>query len=131
MTRTGPGRALAGRFVAGDAVSVAEQLNSEGLSVSLDLLGEEVHDEESALQATEDYLDCLDRIAQSSLDANVSVKPTQLGLPIDAGLPIEAIDRLSSRANEVGTTVTLKWRTRGTPRPRSIFLSKARPRMGI
>ena len=129
VTRTGPERALAGRFVAGDtvddAVPVAEQLNSEGLSVSLDLLGEEVHDEESALQATEDYLDCLDRIAQSSLDANVSVKPTQLGLPIDA------IDRLASRANEVGTTVTLTWRTRGTPRPRSIFLSKARPCMEI
>jgi proline dehydrogenase len=89
---------------------VAEQMNSEGLSVSLDLLGEEVHDEESALQATEDYLDCLDRVAQSSLDANVSVKPTRLGLPIDAGLPMEAIDRLASRANEVGTTVTLTWR---------------------
>ena len=111
VTRTRPGRALAGRFVAGDtvddAVPVAKQLNSEGLSVSLDLLGEEVHDKVSALQATEDYLDCLDRISKSGLDANISVKPTQLGLTIDEALAVEAIDRLASRANDVGTTVTL------------------------
>ena len=111
VTGTRPGRALAGRFVAGDtldeAVPVAQELNQEGFLVSLDLLGEEVHDRESAIKATDEYVECLNRIAQDGLDSNISIKPTQLGLSIDEGLTFEAIDRLAERANEAGTTVTI------------------------
>lgn len=111
FTSTRPGRSVAERFVAGDtlasAVEVARRLNDEGLLVSLDLLGEEVHDRSSAQAATDEYLECLDAIASESLDANISVKPTQLGLAIDEGLAIDAIGRLGARALEVGTTVTI------------------------
>jgi proline dehydrogenase len=111
VTETKPGRALAERFVAGDnldeAVAVARRLNDEGFRVSLDLLGEEVNDHDSALIATEEYLDCLDRIGSDGLDANISVKPTQLGLAIDEGLAMDAIDRLGERAATRGTTVTI------------------------
>lgn len=111
VTQTRPGRALAERFVAGDnldeAVPVARSLNSEGFRVSLDLLGEEVYDRESAATATEEYLECLDRIGSEGLDANISVKPTQLGLAIDETLAMSAISRLGARAADVDTTVTL------------------------
>lgn len=111
MTRTRPGRALAGRFVAGDtldeAVAVARDLNEQGFLVSLDLLGEEVHDRTSALAATEEYLECLDRIGSDGLDANISVKPTQLGLAVDEDLALVAISRLGERANLEKTTVTI------------------------
>src|SRR5919106_3357737 len=111
VTGTGPGKALARRFVAGDtldvAVDVARRLNAEGFPVSLDLLGEEVHDRDLALAATDEYLGCLDRIAANSLDANISIKPTQLGLAIDEGMAMAAIDRLGSQAARVGTTVTI------------------------
>lgn len=111
VTGTRPGRALAGRFVAGDslddAMAVAKQLNAHGFLVSLDLLGEEVHDRSSAQGATDEYLDSLDRISQEGLESNISVKPTQLGLAIDESLPKEAIDRLARRAKEVGTTITI------------------------
>ncbi|HUG33006.1 MAG TPA: proline dehydrogenase family protein [Acidimicrobiia bacterium] len=111
ITGTRPGRALAERFVAGDglsdAVEVARSLNSDGFLVSLDLLGEEVHDRNSALAATEEYLECLDRIGLEGLEANISVKPTQLGLAIDESLATAAISRLGERASVVGTTVTL------------------------
>lgn len=111
VTETRPGRALAERFVAGDtlddAVTVARTLNSEGFRVSLDLLGEEVYDRDSAAKATEEYLECLDRIGAEGLDANISVKPTQLGLAIDETLAMSAISRLGARAAELGTTVTL------------------------
>jgi proline dehydrogenase len=111
VTETRPGRALAGRFVAGDtldeAVVVARRLNEEGFRVSLDLLGEEVIDHDSALAATEEYLECLDRIGEDGLDANISVKPTQLGLAIDESLAMAAIDRLGERAAARGTTVTI------------------------
>lgn len=111
VTGTPVGRALAERFVAGDtlddAVAVARALNAEGFLVSLDLLGEEVYDRESALAATEEYLECLDRIASAHLDANISVKPTQLGLAIDEGLAMAAIERLGERAGLRGTSVTI------------------------
>jgi proline dehydrogenase len=111
VTETRPGRALADRFVAGDnlgeAVVVARRLNEEGFRISLDLLGEEVKDHESALTATDEYLECLDRIGRDGLDANISVKPTQLGLAIDESLATAAIDRLGERAATRGTTVTI------------------------
>jgi proline dehydrogenase len=111
VTGTRPGKALAGRFVAGDtlddAVDVARRLNADGFGVSLDLLGEEVHDRDSALAATDEYLGCLDRIAADSLDANISIKPTQLGLAIDEIMAMAAIDRLGAQAAWVGTTVTI------------------------
>lgn len=89
------------------AVSVAGELNSAGFLVSLDLLGEEVTDPESAERATQEYLESLDRIETDGLDANISIKPTQLGLAIDEGLALEAVARLGARAAEVGTTVTI------------------------
>jgi proline dehydrogenase len=111
VTSTRPGRALARRFVAGDtlddAVVAARELNSSGLHVSLDHLGEEVHDRASAIQATEEYLESLDRIADEDLDSNISVKPTQLGLAIDEDLAMESIDLLARRAKKVGTSVTI------------------------
>jgi proline dehydrogenase len=88
-------------------VAAARELNSSGLAVSLDHLGEEVHDSASAMQATEEYLESLDRIADEDLDSNISVKPTQLGLAIDEGLAMESIDLLARRAKKVGTSVTI------------------------
>ena len=111
VTETKHGLALAERFVAGntldEAVSVARALNTDGFLVSLDLLGEEVTDRASALDATEDYLECLDRIASDGLDANISVKPTQLGLAFDETLAMAAIENLGARAAQHHTSVTI------------------------
>lgn len=111
VTGTRPGRALAARFVAGDtldeAVVVTRRLNEDGFSVSLDLLGEEVRDRNSALAAIDEYVECLDRIGADRLGANIAIKPTQLGLAIDESLATEAIDRLGQRAAQVETTVTI------------------------
>ena len=111
FTATRPGRALADRFVAGDtlgsAVAVARKLNRDGFLVSLDLLGEEVRDHASALAATEEYLSCLDAIDAEGLEANISIKPTQLGLAIEESMALDAVGQLGARAAEIGTTVTI------------------------
>lgn len=75
--------------------------------VSLDLLGEEVHDAETAVAAKGRYMESLERIGSERLDANIAVKPTHLGLAVDPALAAESIDRLAARAVEVGTTVTV------------------------
>jgi proline dehydrogenase len=111
ITGTRPGRALASRFVAGDtleeAVRIASDLNDRGFLVSLDLLGEEVHDEQSARAALDEYLESLDRIAGDGLEANISVKLTQLGLSIDRAVTSESVAKLAGRAAEMGATVTI------------------------
>lgn len=111
ITRSRPGKALAHRFVAGDtledAVKVAIALNADGFLVSLDLLGEEVHDVESAERARDEYLDSLEQIASEGLEANISIKLTQLGLSIDEQLAAESAGVLAARASEGGTTVTV------------------------
>lgn len=101
----------AGRFTAGetlnDAVRVVRQLNGEGLKVTLDNLGESVRDEREARAAADAYLDILDRIAAEDLDANASVKLTQLGLDLGTDLAYANIRRIVERAAAHGNFVRI------------------------
>ncbi len=111
FTETRPGRSLSTRFVTGEsldsAAAVARDLNEAGMRVSLDHLGEHVSDLAQAEHARDDYLACLGRIASDELDANVSVKLSQLGMGFDDDLALRSLDALAARASEVGTTVTV------------------------
>jgi proline dehydrogenase len=104
-------RRAARRFVAGEtldeAITVARTLNQKGLMVSLDHLGESVRSEEAARRAAADYLECLDGIYRNSIDGNISVKLTQLGLDIDESLCIDNMRRILTKASEIDTTVTI------------------------
>jgi proline dehydrogenase len=96
------GRRLASRFIAGeefsDALRVIRRLNSEGFMVTLDCLGESVHEPGAAEAACQTYLQLLDRLAAEKLDSHVSVKLTQLGLAIDEGLARRNLARLVASA---------------------------------
>jgi proline dehydrogenase len=78
------GTRLNARFIAGmtidDALRVAETVNSQGIAVTLDSLGESVTSASEAHRAADVYHRLLDAIAARGLDANVSVKLTQMGL---------------------------------------------------
>ena len=105
------GRRLSLRFVAGetldDAAATTRDLNAMGMRVSLDHLGEHVTDAAEAVAARDDYLQCLDRIREDGLDANISVKLTQLGLGLDDHLASESLEALAERAAAAGTTITI------------------------
>lgn len=111
FTRTRVGRRVALRFVAGDtldeAVVAVRRLNAAGMSVSLDHLGEHVANAAAAEGARDAYLACLDRIAAEHLDANISVKLTQLGMGFDDALCARSLETLARRAAAAGTTVTI------------------------
>ncbi len=111
FTKTAPGRALSTRFVAGEtldhAAAIATELNDGGARVSLDHLGEHVSDVGQAKRAFDDYLEALDLIDQHGLDANISIKLTQLGLGMDDDMAQMSLDQLALRAAEVGTSVTV------------------------
>ena len=102
---------FAGRFVAGEtldtAIEAVRALNARKITASLDLLGESVTNADEARAASRDYLEMLDRIAKEKLDANVSVKLTQMGLDISAPLCVEIMRGILARAKQYDTFVRL------------------------
>ena len=103
-TRTAFVRRSVSRFMPGeqidDALRAAAELKPQGIATILTKLGENLTKVEEAEQITLHYLDVLDRVAASGLDAHISVKPTQLGLDLDRALCERNIDRLMERADE-------------------------------
>jgi proline dehydrogenase len=134
ITGTRPGKALAGRFVAGDTldegVAAARRLNEEGFLVSLDLLGEECFDRATAFSARDEYLESLDRIGDEPLRANISIKLTQLGLAFDESLAIDLLDSLAERAAALSTTVTIDMEDSRYTEPTVRIYEKAQSRHG-
>jgi proline dehydrogenase len=74
------------RFVAGtsldQAADAVRTLNAGGAAATLDVLGEAVSDRASAERAAARYVETIERIASEGLDANVSLKLTQMGLDL-------------------------------------------------
>src|SRR5919197_5702928 len=89
LTSNEAARQLALRFVAGehlaDGLAAVRRLNRQGFSASLDHLGEHTTNPAEARAAADDYVALLDGIDAARLDANISLKLTQLGLDIDEG----------------------------------------------
>lgn len=110
MTRHGL-KLGASRFVAGealqDAVEVARRLNEQGLAVTLDLLGEGVTSRDGARAMAEGCAAILEVIRREGLDANLSVKPTQLGLSIGADVAMENLAQLQDLAGRFGNFIRL------------------------
>lgn len=104
-------KSFARRFVAGerldDAIEAVRVLNAKGISASLDLLGESVTNEREARAARDEYLAILDRINETRLDANVSLKLTAMGLDISEELCVSILRDVLERAQRYGTFVRL------------------------
>lgn len=107
-------RNVVGRFVAGetidDALNVARALRDEGLLVTLDHLGEDTHDSDQADAATRASIMSVERLFEAGLGADISVKPTALGLKLGADGPKIARDnvaRVAAAARAAGCTVSV------------------------
>ena len=102
---------VAKRYVAGeevsDAVRTIRELNDEGAMATVDVLGEEVRDPSKAREAVDQYLGLLETIDTESLDANVSIKPTMLGLKIDEEMCLDNIGAIVRRASELDNFVRI------------------------
>lgn len=102
---------FAKRFVAGrtihDAVRVVQRLNNDGISATLDVLGENVKDKRSAEAAAESYLQTLDWIDRSRIQTNASLKLTQMGLDISREFCYSNVRKICERAGETGNFVRI------------------------
>jgi proline dehydrogenase len=106
-------RYVVDRFVAGvsaeRAVAASSVLVSDGLTVTLDHLGESVADEAGANSTVAAYLELLACLATEGLTrwAEVSLKLSAVGQRLDEALALHHASRICAAAEQSGTTVTL------------------------
>jgi proline dehydrogenase len=126
---------FAARFVAGetldDALRAVEPLNRKGITASLDLLGESVHAEREAHAAAREILAMLDRIHERRLQANVSLKLTQMGLDLSEELCVALMHDIVTRARDLGTFVRIDMEgSEYTERTLRLFEDRLHPSYG-
>ncbi|MFQ5910074.1 MAG: proline dehydrogenase family protein [Thermoplasmata archaeon] len=102
---------VAGRYVAGsslpDAVTVVKRMMDTGNRATVDLLGENAQEREESREAVSIYKRVLAAIQKDGLDANISVKPTHLGLRIDGEFCFRNINELVAEAEGISNFVRI------------------------
>jgi proline dehydrogenase len=117
-----------------DALRAADELRPRGITTILTKLGENLSSEADAEDVTQHYLEVLDKVAASTLDAQVSVKPTQLGLDLDRTLCERNLDRLIERAGQRGNFIWIDMESSPYVERTLALFRRARamtPRVGI
>lgn len=99
------------KYIAGktlqSAVETVKELNAKGIHATLDVLGESIKTKEEAIEAKTKALEVFDVIVKNKLLANLSIKPTQMGLAIDKELAYQQILELVKRGNEINNFVRI------------------------
>jgi proline dehydrogenase len=97
------------RFMPGEdaeaALRAVAVYNQQGVSAALTRLGENITKTEEADEVAAHYLELLERIRAGGLDADISVKLTQLGLDLDSERTFAHVQRLADRAASIGRMV--------------------------
>lgn len=100
---------VASRFIAGETVEQAiravQGLNQQGLLATLDQLGENTRTVQDAEQATQGILQLLEEIERAGVQANVSVKLSQLGLVIDPQLAVRHLRQIVEKARQLNNFI--------------------------
>jgi proline dehydrogenase len=131
-------RAIVDSYVAGetaeDAVRVTRELRASGLLVTLDYLGEDTQDPTQATAVTNEYVQLLGKLSAEGLThggtAEVSVKPTAVGLFLGPRIAVDNISRICAAAAEAGTTVTLDAEEHAAIEPTLRIAAKLRAEFG-
>ena len=102
---------FARRFIAGEtveeAIAVARALQSRGLLLTLDYLGESVRTLDEASAATREYVRLIEVIVASVIERNISLKLTQLGVDIDRATCIDNMRRILEPGQRHGFSVRI------------------------
>jgi proline dehydrogenase len=99
------------RFFAGvglpDAIDAIRKLNAVGIMATLDHLGESVTNAAEAKVQADAYVEVLHAIAAAGVDANVSIKLTQMGLDVGRAECLGNMRRIVAAAKETGNFVRI------------------------
>lgn len=98
-------RSLVSRFVAGEtaeeAIEIAAAFKEQGITVTLDLLGENVNSEDAAAEAVIKNADVLRQASAAGVDPNVSVKLTMIGMDLGDDIAAANLNRILDVARDV------------------------------
>ena len=83
-----------------EVINIVKNLNTQGFSATIDILGEHTKSQERANSVTNEYTQLYSDIAENSVDSNISVKPTHIGLDISINLAFENFKKLVEKASE-------------------------------
>ena len=104
-------RVFAGKYIAGeelqDAINLVKQLNSKGIFATLDVLGESIKNKEEAIEAKKKCIEVIEAIETNKLMANLSIKPTQMGLAIDEEFAFQQILEIVQKAKSFDNFVRI------------------------
>jgi proline dehydrogenase len=90
-----------------DVLAVCERVNHEGIAATLDSLGESVTTEAEAQKSADIYHQLLDAIEARKLNANVSVKLSQVGMDFDPALAERIVGEMVAHAAQVHSFVRI------------------------
>ncbi|MGB9731372.1 MULTISPECIES: proline dehydrogenase family protein [Calditerrivibrio] len=90
-----------------DAVRVTKELNSQGIMTTIDILGEFIKNLDEAEYYRERCIEILDTIKKEGLDANLSLKPTQMGLNLNKEVAFDNILKIVDHAKQLGNFVRI------------------------
>ena len=117
-----------------DAMAAAAAQQTRGVDTILTKLGENVTSTMEAETVTLHYLEVLDKVQAAGLNAQISVKPTQLGLDLDKELCFTNLLRLIERAESRKNIVWIDMESSPYVDPTLDLFRRARavsPRVGI
>ncbi len=97
---------IAGSTLA-DAIQVTKDLNQQGIMTTIDILGEFITEFDQAVAFKNDGLEILQMIDREKLDANLSIKPTQMGLLLDEERCFDIIRELVVEAKKLDNFVRI------------------------
>lgn len=99
------------RYIAGetieDGLNACRKLNSEGVEVTVDLLGEFITTIEQAAENRKKYIEIIERFTSEGIKGHFSLKPTMFGLLIDKQVCFANIEDVVKKAAEKKTFVRI------------------------
>ena len=95
---------FSGPYVAGetieDALTHVKKINNSGFAATIDILGEHTMEIKTASSIASDYCELYKKIDQKSLDCNLSIKPSHLGLDISLDTAKKNFERIINNAEK-------------------------------
>ena len=103
--------AFSKKYIAGksleEAVNLAKKLNEKGIHATIDVLGEAITNKDEAVESKVECIQVLNSIEENKLMANLSLKPTQLGLNLDEKFAYEQTKEILEQAKSLKNFVRL------------------------
>ena len=102
---------ISNRYIAGQNIQAmvvcVQKLNQQGFCATIDFLGEVITQQSQAIDNANEYIRVLEAIHQNQLDANISIKPTAMGLLLSDAFCLETILSIVATAHQYNIFVRI------------------------